>query len=61
MEYILSLLGFVMVVEGLPYFLAPGKVKEFLALMAEKPDKTLRIMGFSLMSAGLFLVWMVKR
>ena len=60
MEFFLCILGTVMVVEGLPYFLFPGRVKEVLAALAEKPDKVLRIMGFSLMATGLFIVWAVK-
>lgn len=61
MENILCLVGMIMVVEGLPYFLFPGRVKEFLEAMTRQADKTLRIMGFGLMAAGLFLVWLVKR
>lgn len=61
MEFILCLAGMVMVVEGLPYFLFPGRVKEVLATLLEKPDRALRIMGLGLMATGLFIVWAARR
>jgi uncharacterized protein YjeT (DUF2065 family) len=48
----------VMIVEGLPYFAAPSKIKVWITKMAELPDTSLRIMGFSLMLAGLGLCYL---
>jgi len=48
----------VMIVEGLPYFAAPGKMKEWIAKMAEMSDSSLRVTGFVLMMVGLVLVFM---
>jgi hypothetical protein len=48
----------VMIVEGLPYFAAPGKMKEWITKMAEMSDSSLRVTGFVLMMVGLVLVFM---
>ena len=57
MGYFLSVLGMVMIVEGLPYFAAPEKMKEWLMKMMTIPDNVLRRLGLVLMAAGLALVF----
>ena len=57
MEYFLCVLGMVMIVEGLPYFAAPTKMKVWIEKMIALPDSTLRATGFLLMMAGLGLVY----
>jgi uncharacterized protein YjeT (DUF2065 family) len=47
----------VMIVEGLPYFAAPSKMKLWIMKMGELPDTSLRVMGFVLMLAGLGLCY----
>ncbi|MBI3753742.1 MAG: DUF2065 domain-containing protein [Deltaproteobacteria bacterium] len=61
MAYFLSVLGLVLVIEGLPYFAFPAKVKEWAASLKELPEKTLRIMGFASILAGLLLVYLGRR
>ena len=61
MEYFLCVFGMVMVIEGLPYFAAPAKMKVWIQRLAELPDGTLRITGFVLMMAGLGLVYLGTR
>jgi len=61
MEYFLSVLGMVMIVEGLPYFAVPSKIKVWVQKMVELPDASLRIMGLCLMIAGLGLVYLGRR
>lgn len=58
MEYFLCVLGMVMIVEGLPYFATPAKMKVWITKMVELPDSTLRLTGFLLMIAGLGLVYL---
>jgi uncharacterized protein YjeT (DUF2065 family) len=58
MKYFLCVLGMVMIVEGLPYFAAPVKMRVWIKKMAELPDSTLRVAGFLLMIVGLGLVYM---
>lgn len=56
MKYFLCVLGMVMVVEGLPYFGFPDKMKAFLQVILEQDDSTLRLMGAILMVLGLLIV-----
>jgi uncharacterized protein YjeT (DUF2065 family) len=58
MEYFLCVIGMVMIVEGLPYFASPSRMKEWIVKLAEMSDKTLRVTGFVLMVMGLVLVYM---
>lgn len=58
MGYFLSVIGMVMIVEGLPYFAAPSKMKEWIAKLAEMSDATLRTTGFVLMMIGLLVIYL---
>ena len=61
MNFFLCVLGMVMVVEGLPYFAFPEKMKFWVQKILEMPDATLRKFGFVLMLTGLGLVYMGKK
>ena len=61
MDYFLCVLGMVMIVEGLPYFLAPQKMKHWIQTMLAVPETYLRKLGLAVMLAGLFLVYLGKR
>jgi len=61
MEYFLCVLGMVMIIEGLPYFAAPAKMKIWIQKMAELPDSTLRITGLVLMIFGLGMVYLARQ
>jgi len=61
MKYFLCVIGMVMVVEGLPYFAFPEKMKFWVEKILEMPERTLRGFGFVLMLAGVCLVYMGKR
>ncbi|MDY6954877.1 MAG: DUF2065 domain-containing protein [Thermodesulfobacteriota bacterium] len=60
MEYFLCVLGMVMIIEGLPYFAAPSKMKVWIQKMVELPDPSLRLIGFLLMAFGLGLVYIAR-
>jgi hypothetical protein len=60
MKFFLCVIGMVMIVEGLPYFAFPDKMKVFIQKMEEIPDSSLRRFGFVLMLLGLVLVYMGK-
>jgi uncharacterized protein len=60
MKFFLCVIGMVMVVEGLPYFAFPEKMKFVIQKVIEMPDKALQKFGFVLMSIGLFLVYIGK-
>lgn len=57
MEFFLSVIGMVMVVEGLPYFAFPNRMKTWMRQLLEIPDATLRIMGLLLMLTGYLFVY----
>ena len=61
MKFFLCVLGMVMVVEGLPYFAFPEKMKFWVQQILEMPDKVLRKFGFVLMLVGVWLVYLGKR
>jgi len=47
----------VMIIEGLPYFAVPEKMKFWIQKIAETPDGSLRRFGLVLMALGLVLVY----
>ncbi len=61
MDYFLCVLGMVMVVEGLPYFAFPEKMKGWVRQVLEMPAGALRKFGFVLMCIGVFLVFLGRR
>jgi uncharacterized protein YjeT (DUF2065 family) len=61
MAYFLCVLGMVMIVEGLPYFAAPARMKVWIEKLVQLPDSTLRLTGFLLMMAGLGLIYLGKQ
>ena len=58
MEFFLCVLGMVMIVEGLPYFAFPEKMKFWVQKVLEIPDRSLRWFGFVLMLTGLALIYL---
>ena len=57
---LLVVIGVVMIVEGIPWFLSPGGYKRLLLQLLPMSDTALRAMGLALMLAGLLLVYLVK-
>ncbi len=53
----LTALGLAMVLEGLPYFVAPGSARATLARMMAWSDSGLRAAGLLMIAAGLALAW----
>jgi len=47
----------VMIVEGLPYFAFPGKMKEMVQMITGLDNANLRKFGFVLMFAGLCIIY----
>ncbi|MCK5837311.1 MAG: DUF2065 domain-containing protein [Desulfobacula sp.] len=58
MQFFLCVIGMVMIVEGVPYFAVPGKMKEMVQMIIRLEDTHLRKFGFGLMMAVLCLVYM---
>lgn len=61
MKFFLCVLGMVMIIEGLPYFAFPEKMKFWIEKVLELSDASLRKFGFVLMMTGLLLIYMGKR
>lgn len=56
MEFFLAVLGVVMVIEGIPWFLSPGGMKNVLRSIGSLPESRLRLFGLTLMLLGLLTV-----
>jgi hypothetical protein len=50
-----------MIVEGLPYFGFPDRMKMMMRFVQELDDTTLRIAGAALMFAGLIIVFVARK
>ena len=58
MKIFLCVIGGIMVIEGLPYFIFPEKMKIWIQTLQEIPPDTLQKVGFGVVLIGLFLVYM---
>jgi hypothetical protein len=57
MEFVLCVLGVVLIIEGIPWFLSPQWFKRMMLQMLPLPERLLRIMGLLLMLTGLATVY----
>ena len=60
MKFFLCVFGMVMVVEGLPYFAFPGKMKEWMSTIKGIPDNYLRVIGLVAMCIGLLIAYVFR-
>jgi len=58
MEFLATLLGSILVIEGIPWFLSPRGTKKLLLQMLMVPDSALRVAGLAAMLGGLLIVWL---
>lgn len=58
MKFFLCVIGMVMILEGLPYFAFPERMRVWIRRVAASPDRTLRGIGAVLMAIGLWLVYL---
>lgn len=61
MKLFLSLIGLLLVVEGLPYVAAPEAMQRWLRQLTELPPAHLRAIGLVAMGAGFILLYVVLR
>lgn len=61
MKLLVSLLGLVLVLEGLPYAAFPEAMQKWLRQMVVMPPGLLRIFGLLAMGAGLLLCYLTQR
>lgn len=58
MKFFFCVMGMVMIVEGLPYFISPSKMREMVMMIVQMPEGALRRFGFFMMLAGLGVVYL---
>ena len=58
MKFFFCVMGMVMIVEGLPYFAFPDKMRQMVTVVLGMPDEALRRFGFFMMLAGLAVVYL---
>ncbi|MEZ4600509.1 MAG: DUF2065 domain-containing protein [Syntrophotaleaceae bacterium] len=61
METLLTLLGLVLILEGVPWFLSPVSIRRLIRRMSESSDASLRLFGLTLMMGGLLLVYLAGK
>ena len=61
MDYFLCVLGIVMIIEGVPYFTFPEKMKNWMKKIQVIPESSLRVFGLVVMVGGLLLVYLGRR
>jgi uncharacterized protein YjeT (DUF2065 family) len=59
-EILVVVIGVVMIVEGIPWFLSPGGYKRLLLQLLPIGDSLLRLCGLALMLCGLLLVYLAR-
>ena len=60
MDFLLVVIGVVMIVEGIPWFLSPGGYKRLLVQLLPVGDGLLRLLGLLMMLAGLWVVYLAR-
>ncbi len=58
LRFLLCVIGMVLIIEGLPYFAFPEKIKAYLLKVCDTPEPVLRILGLAAVIMGLALVYM---
>ena len=61
MKFFLSVLGMVMILEGLPYFAFPERIKRWLVRVSEMEAAHLRTFGFTAMCIGMVLIYLGQK
>lgn len=60
LEYFMTAIGLVLILEGVPWFLSPQRMKATLAQIWTLPENVLRSLGFLAMMGGLLLVYLSR-
>ncbi len=61
MEYFLCVIGMVLIVEGIPYFAFPDRMKVLMSYIQQQDDRSLRIVGGVFMLLGLLIAFLARR
>ena len=58
-EFVVAV-GLVLVIEGLLYALAPGRLKQMLVMMERAPEESLRTIGLVAIALGVAIIWLAR-
>ncbi|MBN2374276.1 DUF2065 domain-containing protein [bacterium] len=58
MKYFLSVVAMVMIIEGIPYFMFPGRFKDLIRVILDMENSHLRAMGLIIMIIGVVLLYL---
>ncbi len=61
MKTFITLIGLVLILEGLPYVASPEAMQRWLKQLAEMPPDTLRVFGGAAMAAGFLLCFIARK
>ncbi len=61
MDYFLTALGLMLIIEGVPYFAFPEKMQSVLREVTELPPERVRSFGFVSILIGLLICYLVRR
>lgn len=61
MKFLVSLIGVILVIEGLPYAAFPAPMQKWLKQMTVMPPKVLRVFGILAIAVGFFLCFLAQR
>jgi uncharacterized protein YjeT (DUF2065 family) len=60
MDFVLAVLGCLLVVEGLPYLVFPSKVRHWASSLQEASDRPMRMIGLVTVISGLLILFAVR-
>jgi uncharacterized protein YjeT (DUF2065 family) len=60
MRLFFCLIGLLLMVEGVPYFAFPDKMKRWMNIIQEIPDFQLRVIGFFSMCVGVIIAYLFR-
>ena len=58
--YIVTAIGIILVLEGIPYFAFPSTMRRWAVRIASLSDRELRIVGLMSMAAGIAILYGVR-
>lgn len=61
MKLLITLIGLILVIEGLPYVAAPEAMQRWLRQLLELQPSQLRMMGIIAMTAGFVILFFARR
>lgn len=61
MKFFITLIGLILVLEGLPYVAFPEAMQNWMRQLIQMKPRVLRIMGIVAMASGLLLCYITQR